>query len=286
MWAQASGITDIPGRPKAVFDAYADALRGGKAMWIGRESASGEIQELMEQVYNRKYVALLDKRTTLSGKRRSIELGERALAVDPGQRQRATTALTAWVTAAAVDPKAYEVLDVAWRIAGAGSLGLERYVVLVAGDGSPDGARLMDVKEAAGAALQSIVDLPQPRWNNEAERVVGAYRRLPCSTPTHLRAVAIDGKSFIVRQLQPSEDRLDWGDPKKLDVEDLHKTLGTLLGWAQLRSGGRDGSSIADVLIAYGNDAGWIAPVSEYAAGAAARFRGYWETFCQSDVGR
>ena len=51
------------------------------------------------------------------------------------------------------NPKFFEVLDIACRIAGTGSLGVERFVVLVEGKGSPDGNYLLDIKEAKPSAM-------------------------------------------------------------------------------------------------------------------------------------
>jgi uncharacterized protein (DUF2252 family) len=45
------------------------------------------------------------------------------------------------------------VLDIGRRIAGTGSLGVERYVVLVEGKGSPDRNYLLDIKEAKPSAM-------------------------------------------------------------------------------------------------------------------------------------
>ena len=82
------------------------------------------------------------------------------------------------------------------------------------------------------------------------------------------------------------EDRLDWNGLKDRDIEGLHGVLGSLLGWAQLRSGGRDGSSIADASIAFGSDPQWRAPLLEYATGAAERFARNWQTLRDSNLGK
>jgi uncharacterized protein (DUF2252 family) len=46
------------------------------------------------------------------------------------------------------NPAFYEVLDVARRIAGTASLGIDRYVILIHGKGSPDRNYLLDLKQA------------------------------------------------------------------------------------------------------------------------------------------
>ncbi len=50
------------------------------------------------------------------------------------------------------DPRFFEVLDVARRIIGTGSLRLERYAIRVRG-GGPEGCRLLDLKAAAASSL-------------------------------------------------------------------------------------------------------------------------------------
>jgi len=47
---------------------------------------------------------------------------------------------------------------VARRIAGTGSLGVERYVLLIEGKGSPDGNYLLDLKQALPAVLRAHVN--------------------------------------------------------------------------------------------------------------------------------
>ena len=47
----------------------------------------------------------------------------------------------------------FRPLDVARRVAGTGSLGVQRYTVLMEGKGPPDGYWLADLKEALPSAL-------------------------------------------------------------------------------------------------------------------------------------
>jgi uncharacterized protein (DUF2252 family) len=64
---------------------------------------------------------------------------------------------------------------------------------------------------------------------------------------------------FVLRSLQPSEDRVTLGRPgQSLDeLAQLLQTMGQLVAWAQLRSAGRQGSASADELIDFGADQGW-----------------------------
>ena len=104
--------------------------------------------------------------------------------------------------------EAFEVLDVAGRIAGIGSLGVRRYVALVAGDGSPDGARLLDVKEAGPCSVLACSDGPGPSaWVDDARRVVEAQRRLQERPTAGLDVLEIDGRGFRLREMIPDENR-------------------------------------------------------------------------------
>jgi uncharacterized protein (DUF2252 family) len=138
-------------------------------------------------------------------------------------------------------------------VAGTGSLGLERYLLCVEGHGSPDGNFLLDLKEAMPSSVARHASVSQPRWPSEAHRVVALQRRVQAISMAFLRPVLLDGKPFVLRALQPTEDRVDLsslsGEAGRL--EGLMTTLGQLVAWAQLRSSGRQGSATADGLIDY-----------------------------------
>jgi uncharacterized protein (DUF2252 family) len=164
-------------------------------------------------------------------------------------------------------PRFFKVLDVARRIAGTGALGLERYVILIEGRGGRAGQFLLDLKFAAPSALAGRVKQKQPRWKSEAERVVGVERRIQAVTPALLQAVSMDSRPFVLRELMPSQDKLDlesWrGTSAGLDV--LAYDLGFLVAWSELRSGGRDGSATIDELIAFAEKKKWQRSVIDYA---------------------
>jgi len=68
----------------------------------------------------------------------------------------------------------------------------------------------------------------------------------------HLSWVGGSPVSFIVRQLQPIEDRIAIEKLSPGDYEEFIRQWGRLLASAQLRSGGWKGSADLDTLIAYG----------------------------------
>ena len=81
------------------------------------------------------------------GRRRIRVDGVKALAASRDERASVTRVVERLGTTLG-RKKFYRVLDVARRIAGCGSLGLARFIVLVEGKGSPRGNFLLDLKEA------------------------------------------------------------------------------------------------------------------------------------------
>ena len=77
--------------------------------------------------------------------------------------------------------KFYRVLDVARRVAGCGSLGLARWIVLVEGKGSPRGNYLLDLKEARPpaprAGIRRTGSRPGRRMPSESSPCSAACRR-------------------------------------------------------------------------------------------------------------
>lgn len=250
------GKKDARAMGGAFLDAYLDNLVSGRASWVERDTAEGLVHSLLAGLHGRLRPAFLDGRTTLKGKHRRLRLDNgKALPVTEAQRER-VTALIAGFAAQHADPDFFEVLDVARRIAGNGSLGVDRYVILVRGKGSPDGNELLDLKEALPSAVLPRVATAQPAWRAEAERVVAIQRRMQAVPMAFLEPLRFRKRSYMLRALQPSEDRvnLDVARSGEGAVARVLACMGAIVASAQLRSGGRDGSAIADALIGYARE--------------------------------
>jgi uncharacterized protein (DUF2252 family) len=271
---QASGLAG------ALLDAYGEALARGKARRVERLVAEGAVRELLDGLLLRTRAELLRQRTERRGGRPRLRLGKRALPATADQR-RAVTGLLRDFGRREKAPRFYRVLDVARRVAGTGSLGVPRFVVLVQGKGAPDALYLLDIKAARPSALAPFSPCRQPRWANDGERIVAIQERMQAVAPALLHAVTMGARPFILRELQPSEDRLDLqARHGRIDhfASAMH-TMGSVMAWSQLRSAGRQGSATADDFIGFAGRSGWRADVLAYARDYAPRVVADWQAF-------
>jgi len=252
--------------------AYSSALVEGKAYWVERETATGLVRALLERVHGRQRPLFLEKRTISNqGKRRLRIDGTKALATS-GAERAAIAAFMQEFAKGQERPDFFRVLDVARRVAGTGSLGVDRYVILVEGKGSPDGNYLLDLKRALPSTLAPHVKVRQPPWLSDAHRIVSLQRRLQAVSIAFLHAVMIDDDPFVLRALQPAEDRvaLARARPSTSELGELVTTLGRITAWAQLRSAGREGSATADDLIEFARRRKWKERLLEASVSCAA----------------
>ena len=264
--------------------AYRQALQAGKARWIDRDGATGLISDLFDSLKSRKRRDFVESRTELKGKRRLLRTdGKRALPVSPGDRDKVLAFMAAFA-AEQENPAFFSPLDVARRIAGTGSLGVERYVILVEGKGGVDGHYLLDLKQALPSALLPRLQVKQPAWGTEAERVVAVQERMQAVSPAFLKAVALAGQPFVLKALQPSQDRVDLASPsiKPERLLEMLASFGRLAAWSQLRASGRQGAATADDLMVFAADPEWAEGLLALAEHCADLVQQQYREFCAS----
>ncbi len=266
--------------------AYAAALSTGKAKTIERETAEGMVRELLESIEQRKRKDFLDKKTEYKADKRRIILdGKHTTPVTPEERKAIEEFMALWAKSQE-QPGFYQILDVAHRIAGVGSLGVDRYILLVEGKGSPDKNYLLDLKEEFPSSLNPYLTPAQPHWRSEAERVVAIQQRAQAISPALLTSVTIRNKPYVLHELQPTEDKIDltnWHG-KLSRLEDLVETMGEVTAWSHLRSSGRQGSSIADSLIEFSQSSGWQEELLGYAASYAKQVEADYQEYCGGTI--
>jgi uncharacterized protein (DUF2252 family) len=253
------------------------------------ETASGLIGELFVELGKRKRADFLNRRTVLKDGQRQIRIdGIKALAANTEERKAVISFMKGF---AAEQPKPgfFKVLDVARRIAGTGSLGVMRYVILVEGKGSPDDNYLLDLKASQSSALLprlKQLGIVQPAWRDEASRIATVQKRLQAVDHAFLYPVNFDNQPCVLRDLQPSEDRVaigDWG--KKLDrLREVVCTMGSIAAWDQLRASGRSGAASADELVDFAQGKNWMPELLAIAESMTKTTQAQWEAFRHSSL--
>src|SRR5262245_11964056 len=269
-------------------DAYALALSKGQARTVETETATGMVKQLLIGLRVRRRQDFLEERTDLKGGQRRLLIdGKRTLPVTDQERKRVKTMVRS-LAAAQPDPGFFELLDVAHRIAGTGSLGVKRYVLLVEGKASPQRNYLLDFKEEPGSCLQPYLPTAQPQWSDAATRVVAVQERFQGTPPALLSAVRFEGEAFVLRELQPLQDRvsLRHRDERPGRLAKLLRTMGEITAWDQLRSGGRQGSAIADDLTAFAEFPHWRSAALKLARDYAARSDADYRQFAEAGEDR
>jgi uncharacterized protein (DUF2252 family) len=281
-------LTEVNELVKVFLDAYRAALGDGKARWIERATASGMVRTLLQRVSAQTRAMLINARTIWKkGKRRIVIDDKRALPVTDSQRTSVTRRLDEFAKSEP-DPDFFRVLDLARRVAGLGSLGLERYIVLVRGDGGRDGNALLDVKQAAPSSLARFERVRQPKWKSEADRVVAIQKRMQAIAPALLHARKIGRGGYVLHELQPSNDRLSLKDvgSDQHHLRSAAKAMGRVTAWAQLRSSGRQGSATADDLVAFAEASGWKRRLIDYGRSYETQVRQDYKRFVETQMQR
>jgi uncharacterized protein (DUF2252 family) len=216
----------------ALVDAYVAAA------FLGRRAPAAPpvVTHLVDEVRTRSRKAFLDARTEIVGGQRRFVRGARYEDLTPKLRSKSERAFVRYAKtlrkSMALAPEALEVVDVAFRVAGTGSLGSLRVAVLARGRGDLDGGWIFDMKSQGEPAASNIAGVPDL---DPAERVNVAMEACLARPPRMIGATHVADRSLSVRRLAPQEDKLDFSKLDADDLEPLARHLGALLGLAHVR---------------------------------------------------
>ncbi len=249
---------------------YAQTLASGKPKWVERKTAKGMVKGLLSNLNKRTQKSFMSSRTTMRNGELSLLIdGKRALKLGKAEK---TAALDLFKTCmqAANKNDFYYPLDIARRVAGTGSLGVERYVVLVAGDnGKP---RLIDMKKTSVSALSPYLPATQAKWGNEAQRVATIQSHAQAVPPALLKPVNYQTNAYLIKELQPTQDRLNlslW-DSKLGKLDDVFETMVEIVAWSHLRNAAFMQADTRETFMRFGVDVeAWQAQTLDIAKEAA-----------------
>jgi hypothetical protein len=121
----------------------------------------------------------------------------------------------------------------------------------------------------------------QPSWTSEGERVINIEYRMQDVPEALLTTTIFRGNSYRVQEMQPTEDKIEFHQVKDdLDhIFELIENMAMLTASAQLRSSGRQGSAIADELIAFGKTNAWQEPILAYSRAYARQVKSDYKQY-------
>ncbi|MGZ4436196.1 MAG: DUF2252 domain-containing protein [Nocardioides sp.] len=168
----------------------------------------------------------------------------------------------------------YQLVDVARRVVGVGSVGTAAYVLLLVGRDGTD-PLVLQAKEAGASVLEGRC--ATSRYDNAGQRVVNGQRLIQAASDMFLgweRTHEGDGevRDYYLRQLRDGKAsaHVDDMDPRHLEV------YGQMCAWTLARAHARSGDRIA--LAAYlGKREKFEHAVTDFAETYAERSEGYYQ---------
>jgi uncharacterized protein (DUF2252 family) len=136
----------------------------------------------------------------------------------------------------------YAPYDVAFKVAGTGSIGGRNYVVMCAGNG-PSDSLVLQVKQALPSSFEVL------GWNGGSpshggRRVAEGQHRMQTSVDPFVGWTTIDGRPFYVRQLADHKASIDPGDLKRSSLLEYARVCGETFAKVHART--------ADAAVLYG----------------------------------
>jgi uncharacterized protein (DUF2252 family) len=170
----------------------------------------------------------------------------------------------------------FELVDVARKVVGVGSVGTRAFIALLEGRDQRD-ALFMQVKEATRSVLEE--HLPKSVYRNHGERVVVGQRTMQAASDIFLGWThgLDENRHFYWRQLRDMKG--------SVEVERLLPaglvTYARMCGWALARAHARSGDPIA--ISAYlGRSDTFDRAITEFASGYSDRNQQDYEVFCEA----
>ncbi len=165
----------------------------------------------------------------------------------------------------------FRPIAVAFKVVGTGSVGLRDYCVLMEGNGAGD-PLFLQIKQEAKSAYAAYLPQAKPLPKNDGQRVVEGQRAMQLQSDPLLGWTTIDGRSYLVRQLNDHKGAVDITTLKAAGLEAYAVVCGEMLARGHARSGD------CRVINGYiGNGARFKAGILGFAAAYAAQTVEDWK---------
>jgi len=130
----------------------------------------------------------------------------------------------------------YRALDVAFKVVGTGSVGLRDYCVYMEGNGRKD-PLFIQIKEEAHSAYAPYVARGAMKSYHQGRRVVEGERSMQLQSDPFLGWTKIEGRDYLVRQLNDHKGSLDMTTIKASGLMEYASVCGEMLARGHARGG-------------------------------------------------
>lgn len=240
-------------------EVYMDRLKKGKAYYIDPRTADGVVRTFLDNAALRKAKDMVKKNTggkNAAGKDSELLIkinNQTHFKLEKKLKQALMIHLTSCLENTELLSNKFLVKDAVFRVAGTGSIGLKRYMLLLQSKKNPDKLLFLDLKEAVKSSLAPFNKVVQPKWTSEAERIITTKYRMQNVSPALLSTTIFKGDDFVMQELQPSADRINLASlsAQIKEIKSVIKDMAVLTASAQLRSAGIQGSASNDELTTF-----------------------------------
>jgi uncharacterized protein (DUF2252 family) len=265
---------------------YSLTLQKGKALYIEPQIANGVVKTFLETVSKRPLEELLSERTSGERDNRRLLIDKDHHTELPKELKKELLAHIQEWAAKKNQLSDHRCVDVAFRIAGTGSIGANRYCFLFQHIEKTSEYKLIDMKEARVSSLEKYVTSKQPAWPTEAKRIYFVQRFMQNNNPGLLSTTRFKKSSYVIRELQPSSDKINFKKIKEQhdDIKQVIDDMAMLTASAQIRISGRKGAAIADDLIAFGNKKEWQKKLIDFSKAYSKQVKKYYKTYLEKYI--
>ena len=130
----------------------------------------------------------------------------------------------------------YKPVDVAFKVVGTGSIALRDYCIYLEGNG-PGDPLFLQIKEERESAYAPYLKLSPASAQHQGHRVVDGQRAMQLQSDPFLGWTSIDGRDYLVRQLNDHKASLDIEDLSNSRLKAYASICGEILARGHARAG-------------------------------------------------
>ncbi|WP_030167952.1 DUF2252 domain-containing protein [Spirillospora albida] len=223
-WQKALSDDDIRRLIETYVRAYVDQVRGfarhegDERFALTLDNAEGHVREVLIAAMSGTRIGLLAGKTVVEGHERRFKAGPGVRRLDDAERSKVEAAYLEYLTTIPADKRfgglTYQVKDVIGSSGfGIGSAGLSAYNILVEGNTQAlENDVILSMKQGNVAAPSRVVGDARIReyFRDHGHRTAVSRRALQANTDPWLGYTRIDGVGYVVQELSPYEEDLDW----------------------------------------------------------------------------